>query len=137
AAREGRVRPDHRAAPCALLGSPERAERRDGNHAGRRQVAILGQAGRGTVRSCGHALHPEEGRTEVGEARTATAGRRELQGLRTASELRLFGDGYGCIEPMIFSSETLSVIMPCLTAAAYQVRYQRVASATSGAVSAP
>ena len=44
---------------------------------------------------------------------------------------------YGRIEPMIFSTETLSLIMRCLTAAAYHVRYQRVASATSGAASAP
>lgn len=47
-------------------------------------------------------------------------------------------DGSYCrIEPMIFSRETLSVIMRCLTAAAYHVRYQRVASATSGSASAP
>jgi hypothetical protein len=47
------------------------------------------------------------------------------------------GGSYGRIEPTIFSREMLSVIMPCLTAAAYHVRYQRVASATSGPASAP
>jgi hypothetical protein len=60
---------------------------------------------------------------------------------------RLWGRGYGgrgysaargyCrIEPMMRSSETLSATRPSRTAAAYQVRYQRVASLTSGVASA-
>src|SRR5262249_35908604 len=135
AAREGGVRPDHRAAPCALLGSPERAERRDGNHTGE-QGASLGQAGRGAVRSCRHRHRAEGRRGQVEPDRDR--GRCELAPAAVFPPSQPPPPGnYGCIEPMIFSSETRSVIMPCLTAAAYHVRYQRAASSTSGPASAP
>src|SRR5262249_26856731 len=71
---------------------------------------------------------------ESGDARCSQRTMGRLESPAAASRR---GGSYGRIEPMIFSRETLSAIMPCLTAAPCHVRYQRVASATSGPASAP